>query len=248
MRNGISISLRHNPTESFRDLAPSEQSSLDSIDLATESFCEVFTECQSQPDGWSLSYRFMSECHLLCSSSDWEAHVMTCGYILQAARDTIVNKGIHRTYDELKAWFAGPMSPCRTWQLTALSDHAPAFDHLISDPRVIAWSQRLLETMRHHFQETLTVEASSSLPPSPATIELLDARHAMAIDQAKADAKEEAQRTYHATLRTDKLLPWKRPTATSSSGNPPLSCLSFRQRKPRLELQHTKSSLPSDMP
>jgi len=46
------------------------------------------------------------------------------------------------------------------------------------------------------------VEASSSLPPPPpVTIELLDARRAMAVDQAKADAKEEAQRTYHAALQ-----------------------------------------------
>ena len=118
---------------------------------------------------------------------------MTCGHILQAARDTIVNKGIRRTHNELKAWFTGPVSPCRTWQLTASSDHAPAFDHLISDPWVIERSQRLLKATRHHFQETLTVEASSSLPPPPpATIELLDTRCAMAVDQAKADAKEEA--------------------------------------------------------
>ena len=236
MRNGVSISLRHNPMEFFHDLAPSEQSPLDSIDLATESFHEVFTECQSQPDSWSLSYHFMSECHLLCSSSDWEAHVMTCGHILQAACDTIVNEGIHCIHNELKAWFARPVSLHRMWQLTASSDHAPAFDHLISDPQVITWSQCLLETIRHHFQETLTVEASSLLPPSPATIELLNACRAMAIDQAKADTKEEARRTYHTALRTYKPLPWKRPSATSSSGNPPLLCLSFRQRKLRLEL------------
>jgi len=127
---------------------------------------------------------------------------MTCGHILQAARNTIVNEGIRRTHDELKAWFTGPVSPHRTWQLTALSDHAPAFDHLISDPQVIERSQRLLEATRHHFQEMLTVEAFSSLPPPPpATIELLDARRAMAVDQAKADAKEEAQRTYHTALQ-----------------------------------------------
>ena len=50
MRNGVHISLRHNPTESFRDLTPSEQSSLDSNNLATESFHEVFTKCQSKPN------------------------------------------------------------------------------------------------------------------------------------------------------------------------------------------------------
>ena len=39
-------------------------------------------------------------------------------------------------------------------------------------------------------------------PPSPpATIELLDTHRAMAVDQAKVDAKEEARCTYHAALQ-----------------------------------------------
>ena len=107
MQNSVCISLRHDPMESFRDLTPSEQSSLDSINLATESFRELFTKYQSQPNDWSLSYRCMSECHLPCSLSDWEAHVMTCRHILQAAHNTIVNEGIRRTHDKLEAWFAG---------------------------------------------------------------------------------------------------------------------------------------------
>ena len=151
---------------------------------------------------------------------------MTCGHILQAAHDTIVNEGIRRTHDKLEAWFAGEHVTMQDVAINCLMlGHAPAFDHLISDPWVIGWSQRLPEAMRHHFQETLTVEASSSLPPPPLNSLTLAVLWPLTMRKQTPPS------------RTYKPLPWKRPSATLGSGNPPLSCLGFRQKKPRLALR-----------
>jgi len=78
------------------------------------------------------------------------------------------------------------------------SDHSPDISEVISDPRLIKWSCRLLEVMRYHFTETLVTKASQTLPTHIS--DLLDAEHQAKIDAARHDARAEAKRLYHTEL------------------------------------------------
>ena len=132
-----------------------------------EALSEFLIDCTSDVEEWNLCFRCMTECHMPCSEDDWKAHVLTCGHILQAARDTIVNEGVRRTNQEIDDFLETRRALAYDMVINQLvSDHAPSFDHLLGDPRLVEWAGRLHENMSHYYQETLTTDSTSTLHPT----------------------------------------------------------------------------------
>jgi len=200
MRIGLRQTLITNPLDKLKGLLHNEQLSLNSVNLTLVALQGFFSDCQGNPDDWSMCFRCVTECHMPCTDKDWEAHTLTCGHIIQAARDTIVNEGVRRTNQEIDDFLANRRALAFDTVINQLvSEHAPSFDHLLGDPRLVEWARRLHESMSHYYQETLTAESTTALHPN--IRECLDSHRQEAIDTAKADAKEKARQVHYATLQ-----------------------------------------------
>jgi len=120
--------------------------------------------------------------------------------MIQAARETIINDEVRQAHALIEAWITGQCTAAYDAAINHLvSDHAPNLTQVISDARVTEWSRHLLETMRHHFRESLVDKASQTL--AQPLHDQLDAWCQQKVNEAKANATEEAQRMYNTSLQ-----------------------------------------------
>jgi len=133
------------------------------------------------------------------SKDDWDAYLSECSGDIAAARTRIVNEAVDAARLLVDAWVSGERITAQDAAMNRLmSDHAPDISDLISDPRLLEWSHRLLEVMKHHFTESLVTEASSTLPTHLS--DRLDAERQAKLDAAQSAARDEAKRLYYAEL------------------------------------------------
>jgi len=198
--NGVRHTQIHNPLNKFRDLPLNEQFSLNSLNITLTTLQDFFSECQGDADDWSLCYRWMTECLLPCTAKDWDSHLITCSQNIQVARETTVNEGVRRTNAEIDDWLATRRFIAQDAVINRLvSEHAPSFDHLLSDPRVIEWATRLHQAMVLHFEQRSLDDASVILAPTIATH--IDSYRDSLIEEARNGAKEDACHHFDATLK-----------------------------------------------
>ena len=201
IHNSLRATLLAHPVSSFRHLLPHEQSNLDSIKNAIDSLDDFFSDCQTSPNDWTTCMRCVERHHLPIAEDDWIANVINCQHVIQAARETVINEGIRTTNLEVSAWLAGQRLTAQDVALTNLiSANPPNITDLISDPRVIEWSDRLKEAMKQHLDGLISEEASTLLTPSIKT--QLDAHRAELLEEARAEARQEGQRLFHAQLQS----------------------------------------------
>jgi len=149
---------------------------------------------------WSCrNTRCATTFQLPVSKEDWDAILSDCSGDITAARTCIIDKAVAATCLHVQAWVDGERISAQDATIQRLtSDHSPDISDVISDPRLIEWSGRLLEVMKHHFTETLVTEVSHTLPTHLS--DRLDAEHQAKVDDARRDAREEARRLYHTEL------------------------------------------------
>jgi len=200
IRNGIRNSLAGNSIEKFRDLTPAEQANLDSLKLAIESFDAFLSDCQSTPDNWITCFGCIQSYHLPVNKSTWDANLITCNQMIQAASETIINDKVCQAHTLIEAWITRQCMAAYDAAINHLvSDHTPDLTQVISDACVTEWSCRLLETMRLHFRESLVDKASQTL--AQPLRDQLDAQRQQKVNEVKANATEEAQRMYNTSLQ-----------------------------------------------
>jgi len=133
--NGLCATLLTHPISSFKHLLPNEQSNLGSINNALKSLRDFFLDCHTSPDSWTTCMRCVELHHLPMSEDDWEANIINCQCLIQAACDMVVNDGVRQANLEIEAWVAGQRVTVQDAAITCLvSDHAPDITQLISDP------------------------------------------------------------------------------------------------------------------
>ena len=199
--NSLRAALLAHPASSFKHLLPNEQSNLGSINNTLESLRDFFTDCHTSPDSWTTCMRCVELHHLPMAEDDWEANVINCQRLIQAACDMVVNEGICHTNLDIEAWLARQRVVTQDAAITCLvSDHAPDITSLISDPCVIEWSNRIQEAMRHHLNGIISDEASTLLTPSITA--QIDAHRSQLLEEAHAEARQEGQCLFHAQLQS----------------------------------------------
>jgi len=198
--NGVLNTICTTSIDRFQDLTPSEQCSLDSLKGAIESFDTFFTDIQENPDAWVTCIGCMQSSLLPVDIMAWDMNLTACNGMIQAAHETIVNKYIRNAHPIIEAWVTGKRIAAQDTAIAHLvSNHAPDFSSLISDPCVTEWAHHLLKAMRHHFSECLLDDTSSTLPQH--IRDNLDACRSSKIDKVKRDASKEARHTYSAALQ-----------------------------------------------
>jgi len=198
-RNGLLTSIQNNTLSRFSDLSPSETLHLTHMKRSLESLDTFFADTQDDPDDWITCMGCATSFQLPASKDAWDVYLSKCSGDITAACSLIVTEAVEAAHLHIQAWADGQRIIAQDAAIQRLAtDHAPDISDLISDPRLIEWSGRLLEAMKLHFTETLVTEASSSLPTSIS--DRLDAERQAKIDAARRDARAEAKHLYHAEL------------------------------------------------
>ena len=198
-RNGLLTSVQTNSLSRFSNLSPSETLHLTSMKRSLESLDTFFADTQDDPDDWITCMGCATAFQLPVSKDDWDVYLSKCSGDITATCSLIVDEAVEAARLHVQAWADGQRVVAQDAAIQRLaSDHSPDISELISDPRLIEWSRRLLEAMKLHFTETLVTEASSSLPTHLS--DRLDAERQGKIDAARRDARAEAKRLYHAEL------------------------------------------------
>jgi len=198
-RNGLLTSVRESSLSRFSNLSPSETLHLTSLKRALESLDTFFADTQDDPEDWITCMGCVTTFQLPVSKDDWDAHLSECDGDITAARTRIVNEAVDAARPLVDAWVSGERISAQDAAINRLmSDHSPDISEVISDPRLLEWSHRLLEAMKHHFTESLVTEASFTLPTHLS--DRLDAERQAKVDAARRDARAEAKRLYHAEL------------------------------------------------
>jgi len=198
-RNGLLTSIQNNSLSRFRDLSPSETLHLTSLKRSLESLDTFFADTQDDPEDWITCMGCATSFQLPVSKDDWDVYLSKCSDDITAARSLIVDEAVEAARLHVQSWADGQrVAACDAAIQRLASDHSPNITDLISDPRLIKWSGRLLEAMKLHFTESLVTEASSTLPTHISDI--LDAERQGKVDAARRDARAEAKRLYHAEL------------------------------------------------
>jgi len=198
-RNGLLSSIQGSSLSRFSNLSPSETTQLTFLKRSIESLDTFFADTQDDPDDWITCMGCATTFQLPVSKADWDAILSDCSGDITAARTCIIDEAVAATRLHVQAWVDGERISAQDAVVQRLaSDHSPDISDLISDPRLIEWSRRLLEAMKHHFTETLVTEASHTLPTSLSN--RLDAECQAKVDAARCDARAEAKRLYHAEL------------------------------------------------
>ena len=87
--------------------------------------------------------------------------------MIRAARETIVNEGVHCNNLEVEGWLQAQRLQAQNVATNCLvSDHAPNFTHLLSNPRLIEWASRPHAAMSHHVDVQAMEDASTLLNPT----------------------------------------------------------------------------------
>ena len=134
------------------------------------------------------------------SKDDWDACLSVCSGDIAKARNHIVNEAVAAAHLHVQLWVDGERISAQAAAINSLaSNHAPDISEVISDPRLIEWSCRLLKVMKHHFTESLVTKATHTLPAHLS--DRLDAERQAKLDTARSDGRAEAKCLYHAELQ-----------------------------------------------
>jgi len=198
-RNGLLTSVRDSSLSRFSDLSPAENLHLTSLKRSLESLDTFFVDTQDDPEDWITCMGCATTFQLPVSKADWDVYLSKCSDDITAARSLIVEEAVEAARLHVQAWADGERVSAQDAAIQRLAaDHSPDISDLISDPRLIEWSRRLLKAMKLHFTESLVTEASSTLPTHLS--DRLDAERQAKVDTACQDARAEAKRLYHAEL------------------------------------------------
>ena len=191
-RNGLLTSIQNNSLNRFSNLSPSETLHLTSLKRLLESLDTFFADTQDDPEDWITCMGCATSFQLPVSKDDWDVYLSKCSDDITAARSLIVKEAVEAACLHVQAWADGQRVSAQDAAIQRLvSDHSPDISELISNPRLIEWSGRLLEAMKLHFMESLVTKASSTLPTHLSDI--LDAEHQGKVDAACRDAHTEAK-------------------------------------------------------
>jgi len=197
--NGLLSSIQGSSLSQFSNLSPSETTHITFLKRSIESLDTFFADTQDDPNDWITCMGCATTFQLPVGKEDWDAILSDCSGDITAARTRIIDKAVATTRLHVQAWVDGEHISAQDATIQCLaSDHSPDISEVISDPRLIEWSHRLLEAMKHHFMETLVTEASKTLPMSLSN--RLDAERQAKVDDARRNARKEARRLYHAEL------------------------------------------------
>jgi len=200
-RNGVRSSILTSSIRKFSDLSPFETSTLRHLKLALESFDTFFDDVQDNAEDWVTCMNCVTSFQLPASKDEWSVNLTECGHQVEMARTLTINQATEEAHVHIQDWVNGERISAQDAAITNLtsSDQPPDISTLISDPRLIGWSRRLLEAMKLHFTETLVTEASHVLPTHLS--DRLDAKRQAKLDEARSAARAEAKRLYHAELQ-----------------------------------------------
>jgi len=197
--NGLLTSIQNSSLSRFSNLSPSEITQITFLKRSIESLDTFFADTQDDPNDWITCMGCATTFQLPTGKDDWDAILSNCSSDITAARTRIVDEAVAAARLHVQAWVDGERISAQDAAIQRLaSDHSLDISDVISDPRLIEWSRRLLEAMKHHFTETLVTEASCTLPTSLS--DRLDAERQAKVDAARRDARVEAKRLYHAEL------------------------------------------------
>jgi len=198
-RNGLLSSIQNSSLSRFSNLSPSETTHITFLKRSIKSLDTFFADTQDDPNDWITCMGCATTFQLPVSKEDWDAILSDCSGNITAARTRIVDKAVDAARLHVQAWVDGERISAQDAAIQRLaSDHSPDISDVISNPRLIEWSRRLLEAMKHHFTETLVTKASLTLPTSLSN--RLDAERQGKVDAARRDARAEAKHLYHAEL------------------------------------------------
>jgi len=197
--NGVCDSIRSSSIHKFQDLSPFEKSTLSTLKLTLESFETFFDDIQDDPDDWVTCINCIHTFQLPMSKEEWTVNLTECSHQVEMARKVLIDKAIEQAHIFVQNWVNRERSSTQDAAINSLtSDHTPDISMLISDPCLIEWSCCLLKVMKHHFMETLTSEASHTLPSS--LTDCLDAERQAKSNATKEDACADAKWLYKAEL------------------------------------------------
>jgi len=199
MRNGIRNSM-HQSISKFQDLTPAEQANLDSLHLAISAFDVFLSNCQSNPDEWTTCHGCIQTYRLPVDEASWEANLIACNQMIQAARETIVHKKVRDAMTLIDNWVTGECIAAHDAAINNLVSSNPSSftRQFITDDRVAEWSRRICKAMIEYLNGTLIEDAACTLPL--VTRDRLAAERQAKLDQAESDACAEAKRLYDAEL------------------------------------------------
>ena len=199
MRNGIRNSMHHSINK-FQDLTPAEQANLDSLRLAIAAFDIFLSNCQSNPDKWTTCHGCIQTYRLPADEASWDANLIACNQMIQAARETIVNEKVRDATNLIDNWVTGERIAAHDAAINNLVSSNPSTfaRQFITDDWVVEWSRRIRKAMIDYLNGTLIEDAACTLPPT--TRDRLTVERQAKLDQAESDACAEAKCLYNAEL------------------------------------------------
>jgi len=199
MRNSICNSMPQSISK-FQDLTPAEQANLDSLRLAISAFDIFLSNCQSNPDEWTTCHGCIQTYCLPVNEASWEANLIACNQMIQAAQETIVNEKVRDTMTLIDNWVTGERIAAHDAAINNLvSSNPSSFTcQFITDNRVAKWSHRIHKAMIEYLNGTLIEDAACTLPL--VTRDRLAVERQAKLDQAESNACAEAKRLYDAEL------------------------------------------------
>lgn len=190
----------HHSISKFRNLTIAEQANLDSLRLAIAVFDVFLSNCQSNPDEWITCHGCIQTYHLPIDEATWDANLIACNQMIQAAWETIVNGKVRDATNLIDNWVTGKRIAAHDAAINNLVSSNPSTFacQFITDDRVVEWSRRIREAMIDYLNDTLIEDAACALPPT--TRDRLTAERQAKLDQAESDACTEVKRLYDAEL------------------------------------------------
>ena len=200
-QNGIRNSINNLSLSRFQNLSSSETASLNHLQLAITSLDEFFTNLQDESDDWATCMGCAKSFQLPFNKNEWDVNLTECSDLASDACKVLLDHAIAEAHTHIQTWVNGKRVAAQDAAILHLTaDHTPLIADLVGDMRVVEWSRRILEAMRHHLMEQHVMEASASLPQS--LIDRLDAERQAKYNSAEEDACAEAKRLYHAKLQS----------------------------------------------
>jgi len=197
--NSLLSSIQNSSLNWFSDLSPLETTQLTFLKRSIESLDTFFADTQDDPEEWITCMGCTTTFQLPICKDDWDTILLDCSGDITATCTHVVDEAVVAARLHIQAWVDGEHISAQDAAIQRLaSDHSPDISKVISDPRLIEWSCRLLKVMQHHFTETLVTGASHTLPTHLSN--RLDAKHQAKADAAHCDARAEVKHLYHAEL------------------------------------------------
>ena len=200
-QNGIRNSINNSSLQRFGNLSSSETASLNHLQLALTSLDEFFTDIQDDAEDWATCMGCAKAFQLPFNKNNWDINLTECSDLASDARKVLLDRAIAEAHIHIQTWVDSERVAAQDAAILHLTaNHAPPIADLVRDVRVVEWSRRILEAMKHHFMEQHVEEALTSLPQS--LIDRLDAERQAKFNSAEEDACAEAKRLYLAKLQS----------------------------------------------